>query len=50
MQRRIVHDKPVNFRVNAALLAQAEKVADQEGMNFSELMRHALRNQLREAA
>jgi predicted HicB family RNase H-like nuclease len=45
-----VHDRTVAFRVNVGLFAQAEAAAGREGMSLSELMRAALRRELREAA
>lgn len=50
MQRQSVHNTPVNFRVNAAIIAAAEQKAKREGMSISELLRHALRNELKAAA
>jgi predicted HicB family RNase H-like nuclease len=48
--RKPVHDSAVVFRVSAALVEQAAVSAAKEGMSLSELMRAALRRQLREAA
>lgn len=48
--RAQVHDAAVYFRVNKVLLATAEEKARREGMSLSELVRHALRRELREAA
>lgn len=48
--RLSVHDRTVAFRVNVRLLARAEAAAGREGMSLSELMRAALRRELREAA
>lgn len=48
--RSNVHDTMARFRVNEALLSAAEEKARREGMSLSELMRHALRRELREAA
>jgi predicted HicB family RNase H-like nuclease len=45
-----VHDRTVAFRVKVRLLARAEAAAGREGMSLSELMRAALRRELREAA
>ena len=42
-----IHNKPVQFRVNDGLLAKARERAVQDGMSLSELVRLALRNQLR---
>lgn len=42
-----VHDTAVGFRVNEALLAAAENHARREGMTLSELLRHALRREIR---
>lgn len=44
------HNRTIQFRVNAALVAAAEAKAHREGMNLSQLMRHALRKEVREAA
>lgn len=43
----LVHDSPVKFRVNGALLAKAQAKAVAEGMSLSELMRSALRRELK---
>ena len=48
--RQPVHSALVRFRANEALVAQAEAKARREGMTLSELMRHALRREVREAA
>ena len=48
--REAVHDTVAAFRVNEGLLAKAEEKARREGMSLSELMRHALRREVREAA
>lgn len=48
--RAPVHDAAIRFRVNEALLAQAESCARRNGMTVSELLRNALRRELREAA
>jgi len=45
-----VHHVPVRFRVNEAVLAKAQAKAEREGMSLSELLRHALRVELRDAA
>ena len=50
MQHQIIHNAPVNFRVNQAILAKAQAKAEREGMSLSEFLRHALRNELKEAA
>lgn len=50
LSRSPVHDGTVFFRVNKALLASAEERARREGMSLSELLRHALRRELRDAA
>lgn len=42
----LVHDVPIRFRVNNALLARAQAKASSEGMSLSELMRSALRREL----
>ena len=46
--RNTVHDAAIRFRVHDALLASAEAKARRDGMNLSELMRHALRRELRD--
>ena len=43
----IVHDTPVRVRINSALLAKAQAKAADEGMSLSELMRSALRRELK---
>lgn len=48
--RSNVHDTTARFRVNERLLAAAEEKARREGMSLSELMRHALRREVMEAA
>ncbi|AYJ86903.1 ribbon-helix-helix protein, CopG family [Sphingomonas paeninsulae] len=48
--RRIIHTTPVNFRADPNLIAAAEAKARREGMSMSELMRAALRREVREAA
>ncbi|MGE0774266.1 MAG: hypothetical protein AB7G25_04580 [Sphingomonadaceae bacterium] len=45
--RRNVHDSKVFFRVNSKLLAEAERKAEAEGMGLAELIRSALRQELR---
>ncbi|SEQ47403.1 ribbon-helix-helix protein, CopG family [Sphingobium sp. YR768] len=45
-----VHNSWVKFRANDALVAQAALKARREGMSLSELMRHALRKEVREVA
>lgn len=45
--RNDVHNSMVRFRVNDALLAAASVKAKQEGMSVSELMRSALRRELK---
>lgn len=50
MQRQNVHDMPVSFRVNSAIAEAAAKKAEQEGMSLSELIRHALRREVKKAA
>tara|TARA_Y100000815_G_C13210695_1_gene450431 strand:- start:780 stop:929 length:150 start_codon:yes stop_codon:yes gene_type:complete len=44
------HDTPVRFRVNHTLVAAAEAKARNEGMSLSELLRQAVRREVREAA
>jgi len=48
--RGTIHDAAIRFRVAEKLLASAEEKARREGMSLSELLRHALRRELREAA
>lgn len=48
--RSYVHNAEVRFRVNDALLAAAAEKARREGMSLSELLRHAVRKEVREAA
>lgn len=43
-------DVPVTFRVTPSMMTAAEAKARKEGMSLSELMRHALRQTVREAA
>lgn len=45
--RNEVHNSIVRFRVNDALLVAASTKAKQEGMSVSELMRAALRRELK---
>lgn len=48
--KKPLHGALVRFRVNEALVAEAEAKARREAMTLSELMRHALRRELSEAA
>lgn len=48
--RQGVHVSLAKFRVSPALLSEAQRRAQRDGMTLSELMRAALRAQLREAA
>ena len=48
--KRSVHGALVRFRVNESLVAEAEARARRDAMTLSELMRHALRRELSEAA
>ena len=48
--RNVVHNSMVRFRVNDALIAAATDKARREGMSLSELLRHAVRNAVRDAA
>ena len=43
----LIHDVPVRFRLNNALFAKAQAKATAEGMSLSELMRSALRRELK---
>lgn len=45
-----VHNSWVKFRANDALVAKATLKAQREGMSLSELMRHALRREVRGVA
>ena len=45
-----VHNSLVRFRANEALVAEAEAKARAEGMTLSELIRQAVRREVREAA
>ena len=47
---RPVHDTLVRFRANQTIVTAAEERARREGMSLSELIRHALRRELQEAA
>lgn len=47
--RASVHGAAVGFRVNEALLAAVEARARRDGMSTSELIRHALRREVRRA-
>ncbi|NIJ16497.1 ribbon-helix-helix protein, CopG family [Sphingobium vermicomposti] len=47
--RAHTHNAAVRFRVNEALLAAATHKAQREGMSLSELLRHAVRNAVRDA-
>lgn len=48
--REQIHNSTARFRVNGALLAAAEAKARREGMSLSELLRHAVRQEVRSAA
>jgi hypothetical protein len=48
--RAQIHTTVVQFRANQALLAAAHEKARREGMSLSELLRHALRRELKDAA
>lgn len=48
--RRQTHDAAVQFRAPAWIVAQAEQRAVAQGMSLSELLRHALRRELKDAA
>ncbi|WP_165363550.1 hypothetical protein [Sphingobium cupriresistens] len=48
--RENVHDTAVRFRANNSLIAAASLKAQREGMSLSELMRHALRKEVRGVA
>lgn len=48
--RSAVHTATARVRINPDLLADIEAKARREGMSVSELVRHALRREVREAA
>jgi predicted HicB family RNase H-like nuclease len=48
--RAQIHTTVVQFRANQSLLAAAHEKARREGMSLSELLRHALRRELKDAA
>jgi hypothetical protein len=48
--RTMIHDRPVYFRAHSSLVVAAEARASRMGMSLSELMRHALRRELQDAA
>ena len=48
--RSAVHTSTARIRINPALLADAEAKAQRDGMTFSELVRQAVRREVREAA
>jgi len=48
--RPSVHDSVVRFRVSEGLVSAAEAKAREEGMTLSELIRQAVRREVREAA
>jgi hypothetical protein len=48
--RQQVHNSHIRFRVSEGLLAAAEAKARREGMSLSELLRHAVRKEVRGAA
>lgn len=48
--REQVHNSVVRFRVSHGLLAAAEAKARAHGMSLSELMRHAVRTAVKDAA
>jgi len=45
-----IHNTAVRFRANEALIAAATEKARREGMSLSELLRHAVRAAVRNAA
>ena len=45
-----IHKGMFQFRANPALLEDAHRVAERRSMTVSELMRHALREQIEKAA
>lgn len=44
--REFTHDTLVHFRANGVLVAMAERHARERSMSLSELMRHAVRNEV----
>ena len=49
--RTLTHDANVYFRAPSRIISQAEEIARERGMSFSEFMRQAVRRELkREAA
>jgi predicted HicB family RNase H-like nuclease len=44
-----VHNSTAKLRINRELYASAEAMARQQGMTFSEWMRHAMRRELQQA-
>lgn len=48
--REQVHTSLTAFRINPALLAAASAKAKREGVTLSELLRHAVRKEVRGAA
>ena len=49
--RHMTHDANVYFRAPSRIITEAEQVARDRGMSFSEFLRHAVRSELkREAA
>ena len=50
LMREQVHTSLTAFRINAALLAAASEKARRNGVSLSELLRHAVRKEVREAA
>ena len=48
--REQVHTSLTAFRINPALLAAASAKAKREGVSLSELLRHAVRKEVRGAA
>lgn len=48
--RTAVHDTVTVFRANKRLVEKAAAKAEREGMSLSELMRQALRREVKEAA
>lgn len=45
-----VHDVPVRVRISSALLAKAQAKAQDENMSLSELLRSALRKEVRRSS
>jgi predicted HicB family RNase H-like nuclease len=47
MMRKPIHTSVIRFRASEQLVAAAEREADRQGMSVSELIRHALRREVK---